>query len=106
MDRNPPGDAIAEIAGPKSRPVVASISRIAVAVAAVATVAAVAVAAVGGIHPEADVLSISTVDGGQQHGTTDNPKHSELLHDRSLHNDTAPVLRHCDGGMSIRRKQC
>src|SRR5262249_25515993 len=101
MDRNPPGDAIAEITGPKSGPVVAAIaiSRIAVAavaisriaVAAVASVASVAVAAVAisriavaGIQPEADDLSISTVDGGQQQGTTDNPKHTELCHDRSL----------------------
>src|SRR5262245_15034378 len=111
MDRNPPGDAIAEITGPKSGPVVAAIaisriavaavaiSRIAVAavaisrlaVASVASVASVAVAAVAisriavaGIQPEADDLSISTVDGGQQQGTTDNPKHTELCHDRSL----------------------
>src|SRR5215470_2000194 len=101
MDRNPPGDAIAEIAAVERGPVVAAVAvgRIVVAAVAIA-VAAVAVGriAVTGIQPVAVDLSISTVDGychfllrplkregrrSQQHGTTDNPKLTELCHDRS-----------------------
>src|SRR5262249_15985789 len=76
-----------------------AVGRIVVAAVAIA-VAAVAVGriAVTGIQPVAVDLSISTVDGychfllrplkregrrSQQHGTTDNPKLTELCHDRS-----------------------
>src|SRR5262245_35860079 len=95
MEPNPPGDAIAEIAGPESGPVVAAIavSRIAVAavaisriatasiapvaavaisriaVASVAAVAAVAITriAVAGIQPEADDLSIPGLEAVHHH---------------------------------------
>src|SRR5262245_2168092 len=99
IDRNPPRDAIAEIAAERG-PVVAAIaisriavaaiaiSRIAVAAIAVSRIAVAAIAvsgiAVTGIRPVAVHLSISTGEGRrrQQRGSSENPKHTEFFHDR------------------------